>query len=79
MAVVNQVLCSARMAIDTRYSLLQSNTALVRKLKLRQEGDVYPLQQSTFEGVAVNVPIHSEALLQEEYGKKVLTNDHFHW
>jgi len=44
-----------------------------------KEGDVYPLQQSIFEGVAVKVPINGEKLLREEYGKSVLTNERFHW
>jgi hypothetical protein len=44
-----------------------------------QESDVYPLQESKLEGVKVKVPVEAAKLIRAEYGKKVLTNDHFHW
>ncbi|KAL9109264.1 MAG: hypothetical protein Q9227_006019 [Pyrenula ochraceoflavens] len=41
--------------------------------------DIYPLLSTTFEGVGVNVPSQSKKILQEEYGKKALTKERFHW
>jgi hypothetical protein len=37
------------------------------------------LRSVDLEGIKVKVPNRSEKLLQEEYGKKALTNDCFHW
>ena len=48
-------------------------------LMLYQETDIYPLQPSFLEATRINVPTESEKILQEEYGKRALTNDRFHW
>ncbi|KIX94989.1 uncharacterized protein Z520_09299 [Fonsecaea multimorphosa CBS 102226] len=41
--------------------------------------DLFPLQDATFEGIAVKVPHDSVQILAQEYGKKSLTKTRFHW
>ena len=41
--------------------------------------DVYPLQQSILDGTQAKVPAQSKKILEEEYGKKALMNERFHW
>ena len=42
-----------------------------------QEKDLFPLRDSLFEGKPVKIPYNYAELLEEEYGKKSLTNIHF--
>ncbi|OAP65659.1 hypothetical protein AYL99_01631 [Fonsecaea erecta] len=44
-----------------------------------QREDLFPLQDSTFEGIDVKVPRNPAKILAEEYGKKSLSNTRFHW
>ncbi|KAK5947755.1 mannosyltransferase [Knufia fluminis] len=44
-----------------------------------EKQDIYPLEQSDFEGVEVKVPAKSDKILREEYGARSLTNTRFHW
>ncbi|KIW76323.1 hypothetical protein Z517_11069 [Fonsecaea pedrosoi CBS 271.37] len=41
--------------------------------------DLYPLQDTTFEGIVVKVPRDPAKILAKEYGKKSLTQTRFHW
>ncbi|EXJ60280.1 hypothetical protein A1O7_04432 [Cladophialophora yegresii CBS 114405] len=41
--------------------------------------ELFPLQNESFEGIAVRVPRKSAKILSEEYGEKSLTNTRFHW
>ena len=42
-----------------------------------QERDLFPLRDSMFEGKPVKIPYNYAELLEEEYGKKSLTNIHY--
>ncbi|KIX02443.1 uncharacterized protein Z518_08384 [Rhinocladiella mackenziei CBS 650.93] len=44
-----------------------------------QRDDLFPLRDTSLEGVRVKVPRDSAKVLQDEYGKKSLTNTRFHW
>ena len=46
-----------------------------------QIGDLFPLRESTFEGLPVKVPYNYVKLLTDEYGKSALTKvRHYgHW
>ncbi|KAL2824889.1 LicD family-domain-containing protein [Aspergillus cavernicola] len=39
--------------------------------------DIYPLRQTTFEGVAAKVPFRYEQVLTDEYNEKALTDTHY--
>ncbi|KIW27703.1 uncharacterized protein PV07_07420 [Cladophialophora immunda] len=41
--------------------------------------DLFPLQDTTVEGIGVKVPHNPAKILAEEYGKKSLTKTRFHW
>ncbi|KIV89451.1 hypothetical protein PV10_06851 [Exophiala mesophila] len=41
--------------------------------------DLFPLRESTLEDTLVKVPQQSAKILAEEYGKKSLTRERFHW
>ena len=41
------------------------------------ESDIFPLRDSTFEGVDVKIPYEYAWLLEEEYTKRALTKDEF--
>ena len=44
-----------------------------------QLDEIYPLQQSLFEGVKVNIPNQAENILSNEYGQNALVDTSHHW
>jgi hypothetical protein len=50
-----------------------------RKLSQWKDEDIYPLVSSQLEDIDIPVPSALKHLLQKEYGKKVPTNNRFHW
>jgi phosphorylcholine metabolism protein LicD len=79
--------------IDTESGLFIDITTLRRNRTAEAEGregmmmckdkhhyeqkDIFPLRESSFEGTPVKIPYAYAALLEEEYGKRALTNKNF--
>lgn len=41
--------------------------------------DLFPLKLSNLEGLKISVPQQVERMLKQEYGRRALSNDRFHW